>query len=77
MLMNQKVREVSLDCSSFFFFPFIRFLILMVPCVGCLEVGDPLTAEELEEKERLLEEVSVFCQRTKFQRQALFNLVIW
>ena len=48
----------------------------MVPCVECLEVGDPLTAEELEEKERLLEEVSVFSQQTKFQRQALFNLVI-
>lgn len=27
----------------------------------CVEVGDPLTAEELEEKERLLEEVGGFC----------------
>lgn len=26
--------------------------------VDCLESGEPLTAEELEEKERLLEEVS-------------------
>jgi len=33
----------------------------MMPCVlAFLEVGDPLTAEELEEKEQLLEEVSKF-----------------
>lgn len=75
MLMNQKVCECSLDYVSLFLF--IRFLILMIACAECLEVGDPLTAEELEEKERLLEEVSVFSQRTKFLRQALFNLVIW
>ena len=27
--------------------------------VECPDVGDPLTAEELEEKERLLEEVNI------------------
>lgn len=49
------------------FFLFILFFVTMVPYVVCTEVDDPLTAEEVEERERLLEEVSVFSQRTEFQ----------
>lgn len=53
--MNRKVFIVfPIDvCCCVFFCYYVCSLSL-----ECLEVGDPLTAEELEEKERLLEEAS-------------------
>lgn len=45
--------HVPISCK----FPFTVWLILEMII---LDVGDPLTAEELEEKEKLLEEVSGF-----------------
>lgn len=43
----------------------------------CLEVGDPLTAEELEEKERLLEEVCGFYYLSGVPLSFLYLKLVW
>jgi hypothetical protein len=40
--------------------------------VECLEVGEPLTAEEAEEKDQLLEEVGKFLYQLGFDTDLYF-----
>lgn len=44
--------------------------------VECLEGGEPLTAEESEEKEQLLEQVSKFVCKLAFQYRSVYIVLI-